>query len=168
MDNLKNIDFKKLASQQKSMQMKMRLLALAHFKDGQSRTQIAKFLKVSRTSVNKWVKTFLDEGLEGLREKPRSGRPPFLTPKQRELLGQYIKTKAKNPEGGRLTGADIHTYIVENFDKHYHPDSIYYLLNHLGFSWITSRSKHPKQSQQIQDDLKKNENRNDQDDPRPH
>ncbi len=46
MDNLDNIDFKKLASQQKSIQMKMRLLALAHFKDGHSRTQIAKFLKV--------------------------------------------------------------------------------------------------------------------------
>ncbi|MBE3932117.1 helix-turn-helix domain-containing protein [Vibrio parahaemolyticus] len=27
--------------------------------DGHSRTQIAKFLKVSRTSVNKWVQTFL-------------------------------------------------------------------------------------------------------------
>ncbi|MFA0363594.1 helix-turn-helix domain-containing protein, partial [Vibrio sp. 10N.222.54.A6] len=32
----------------------MRLLALANFKDGLSRTQIAKSLKVSRTSVNKW------------------------------------------------------------------------------------------------------------------
>ncbi|POB28264.1 DNA-binding protein, partial [Vibrio vulnificus] len=42
MDSLNNIDFKKLASQQKSIQMKMRLLALAHFKDGHSRTQIAK------------------------------------------------------------------------------------------------------------------------------
>ncbi|WP_373417065.1 helix-turn-helix domain-containing protein [Vibrio parahaemolyticus] len=31
----------------------MRLLALAHFKDGHSRTQIASFLKVSRTCVNK-------------------------------------------------------------------------------------------------------------------
>ncbi|KIT50242.1 hypothetical protein H336_16920 [Vibrio parahaemolyticus EN9701072] len=48
-----NIDFKKLASQQKSIQMKMRPLALAHFKNGHSRTQIARFLKVSRTSVNK-------------------------------------------------------------------------------------------------------------------
>ena len=52
MDSLHNIDFKKLASQQKSIQMKMRLLALAHFKEGHSRTQIAHFLKVSRTSVN--------------------------------------------------------------------------------------------------------------------
>lgn len=78
MDNLDNTDFKKLASQQKSIQMKMRLLALAHFKDGHSRTQIAKFLKVSRTSVNKWVQAFFEEGLEGLQEKPRTGRPVFL------------------------------------------------------------------------------------------
>ncbi|ELI9684394.1 helix-turn-helix domain-containing protein [Vibrio vulnificus] len=78
MDSLNSIDFKKLASQQKSIQMKMRLLALAHCKDGHSRTQIAKFLKVSRASVNKWVQTFLEEGLEGLQEKPRTGRPAFL------------------------------------------------------------------------------------------
>ncbi|TMX45428.1 IS630 family transposase [Photobacterium damselae] len=155
MDSLNNIDFKKLASQQKSIQMKMRLLALAHFKDGHSRTQIAKFLKVSRTSVNKWVQTFLEEGLDGLKEKPRTGRPPLLTPKQREQLSQYIKDKAHDTQGGRLTGADIHAYIVKEFGKYYHPDSIYYLLNHMGFAWITSRSKHPQQSQAIQEDFKK-------------
>ncbi|WP_341850880.1 helix-turn-helix domain-containing protein [Vibrio vulnificus] len=89
MDSLNNLDFKKLASQQKSIQMKMRLLALAHFKEDHSRTQIAKFLKVSRTSVNQWVQTFLEEGLEGLQEKPRTGRPAFLNAEQREQLSQY-------------------------------------------------------------------------------
>ncbi|EPM40749.1 helix-turn-helix domain-containing protein [Vibrio natriegens] len=93
MDSLNNIDFKKLASQQKSIQMKMRLLALADFKYGHLRTQIAKFLKVSRTSVNKCVQTFLEEGLEGLQEKPRTGRPPFLISEQKEQLSQYIKDK---------------------------------------------------------------------------
>nr|WP_279290208.1 hypothetical protein [Vibrio parahaemolyticus] len=29
------------------------------------------------------------------------------------------------------------------------------MLDHMGFSWITSRSKHPKQSQLTQEDLKK-------------
>ncbi|EPQ9944578.1 helix-turn-helix domain-containing protein [Vibrio vulnificus] len=48
---------------------------MAHFKEGHSRTQMAKFLKVSRTSVNQWVQTFLEEGLEGLQEKPRTGWP---------------------------------------------------------------------------------------------
>ncbi|MGL0927238.1 helix-turn-helix domain-containing protein, partial [Vibrio vulnificus] len=123
MDSLNSIDFKKLASQQKSIQMKMRLLALAHCKDGHSRTQIAKFLKVSRASVNKWVQTFLEEGLEGLQEKPRTGRPAFLNAEQREQLSQYIKAQAMDSSGGRLTGNDIHAYIVNEFGKHYHPDS---------------------------------------------
>ncbi|MEI8632093.1 winged helix-turn-helix domain-containing protein [Vibrio sp. PP-XX7] len=72
-----------------------------------------------------------------------------------QQLSQYIKDKAHNTQGGRLTGADIHAYIVKEFGKHYHPDSIYYLLDHMGFSWITSRSKHPRQSQEAQDDFKK-------------
>ncbi|WP_418954034.1 helix-turn-helix domain-containing protein [Vibrio parahaemolyticus] len=39
----------------------MRLLALALFQEGYTRTQIAKRLNVSRTSVNKWVKNYLTE-----------------------------------------------------------------------------------------------------------
>ncbi|MEZ8646736.1 helix-turn-helix domain-containing protein [Vibrio toranzoniae] len=63
--------------------MKIRFLALAHFKDGHSCTQIAKFLKVSRSSVNKWVQVFLEDGLEGLQEKHRTGRLAYLTDEQR-------------------------------------------------------------------------------------
>ncbi|WP_429746357.1 winged helix-turn-helix domain-containing protein [Vibrio clamense] len=46
---------------------------------------------------------------------------------------------------------------LEHFDKHYHPNSIYFLLEHMGFSWITSRSKPSKQSQKAQDDFKKSQ-----------
>ncbi|EGQ7984321.1 helix-turn-helix domain-containing protein [Vibrio vulnificus] len=79
MDSLNSIDFKKLASQQKSIHMKMRLLALTHFKDGHSRTQIAKFLTVSRTSVNQWVQTFLEKGLKGYKRNQERVAQHFLT-----------------------------------------------------------------------------------------
>ncbi|MCA3927768.1 helix-turn-helix domain-containing protein [Vibrio vulnificus] len=79
MDSLNNLDFKKLASQQKSIQMKMRLLALAHFKDGHSRTQMAKFLKVSRASVNQWIQTFLEEGLKDCKRNQERVAQHFLT-----------------------------------------------------------------------------------------
>ena len=161
MEHIKKTDFKVLARQQTSLQMKMRLLALAHFQDGHSRTQIAQFLKVSRTSVNKWVNIYLSEGLEGLKEKPRTGRPPFLSAKQKIQLTEFIKEKAESDEGGRLIGADIHAYIEREFNKTYHPDSIYYLLNKLGFSWITSRSRHPKQNKEAQQHFKKIPNKND-------
>ncbi|MGS0691905.1 helix-turn-helix domain-containing protein, partial [Shewanella sp. 30m-9] len=94
MDNFKNTDFTALAREQKSIQMKMRLLALAHFQDGKSRTQIALFLKVSRTSVNKWVHAYLEEGLAGLQEKPRTGRPAFLSTEQQAQLADYIEKRA--------------------------------------------------------------------------
>ena len=161
MDNLNSTDFKSLSCGLKSPQMKMRLLALAHFKDGRSRTEIAKFLKVSRTSVNKWVSIYLNEGIEGLKEKPRSGRPAFLSVAQQKQLAQFINQRASNDDGGRLIGADIHSYIEKEFNKTYHTDSIYYLLKKMGFSWITSRSRHPKHDKQAQECFKKIPNKND-------
>lgn len=155
MPNLKSTDFKKLASQQKSIQMKMRLLALAHFQDGQSRASIAKYLKVSRTSVNKWISAYLAGGLDALNEKPRTGRPHFLTKSQQSKLCNFIESETKNNTGGRLTGHDIQSYIKENFNTDYHPDYIYILLDKLGFSWTTSRSRHPKQSKEVQEAFKK-------------
>jgi transposase len=161
MDNINSTDFKSLSCGQKSPQMKMRLLALAHFKDGRSRSEIATYLKVSRTSVNKWVSIYLNEGIEGLKEKPRTGRPSFLSVAQQKQLAQFINDKARSDEGGRLIGADIHAYIEKEFNKTYHTDSIYYLLKKMGFSWITSRSKHPKQDKQAQEHFKKIQNKND-------
>ncbi|NNU14541.1 winged helix-turn-helix domain-containing protein [Vibrio parahaemolyticus] len=67
-------------------------------------------------------------------------------------MTQNIKDKASDTQGVRLTGADIHAYIVKEFGQHYHPDSVYYLLDHMGFSWITCRSKKTKQYQHTQDD----------------
>ncbi|HHJ3238915.1 helix-turn-helix domain-containing protein [Vibrio parahaemolyticus] len=69
----------------------------------------------------------------------RKAKKRLLTSEQREQ-SQYIKDKANNTQGGRLTGADIQAYIVKEFGQHYHSNSIYYLLDHMGFSWITSRS----------------------------
>ena len=81
-----------------------KLLAVSHFTDGKSRTEIAKILKVSRRSVNIWIKTYLDSGLKGLNAKPPSGRPPKLTQKQLAQVKSYVVDNAINPEGGRLQG----------------------------------------------------------------
>ncbi|EMK3511413.1 helix-turn-helix domain-containing protein [Vibrio parahaemolyticus] len=69
-----------------------------------------------------------------MQEKPRTGRAPFLTSEQREQLSQYIKDKANDTQGGRLTGSDILAYIVKEFGEHYRPDSIYYLPDHISLS----------------------------------
>jgi len=52
-------------------------------------------------------------------------------------------------------------FIAENFGYQYHLSSVYKLLHRLGFSWVTSRSKQPKQSPGAQEDFKKIPNKND-------
>jgi len=154
-------DFNKLAKTHESVRMRLRFLALAHFQEGKSRISIAKFLKVSRTSVNKWISQYHQFGIDGLTDKKPTGRPFQLSSEQRKQLIEYVTKSSKSELGGRLNGIDIQRYIEENFSVNYHLSSVYKLLHKLGFSWITSRSKHPKQSIEAQSDFKKIPNGND-------
>ena len=115
-------------------------------------------LKVSRGSVNKWVALFLQNGLSGLEDKPSPGRPAQLTSVECAKLAAFIAENSRASQGGRLIATDIQRYIENNFGVRYQQSNIYRILRELGFSWITSRSKHPKQSEEIQEEFKKTAN----------
>ena len=46
-------------------------------------------------TVRKWIRRFTDSGLEGLRERPRSGRPPVYSELER---GRVIHLASTRPE----------------------------------------------------------------------
>jgi DNA-directed RNA polymerase specialized sigma24 family protein len=48
--------------------------------EGLSNTEIAERLGQSRQAVSMWRKRFCQEGLQGLEERPRSGRPRRFSP----------------------------------------------------------------------------------------
>lgn len=50
---------------------------------------------------------------------------------------------------------DVGLFIQSEFGVTFKQANIYRLLHQLGFSWITTRSRHPKQSQAIQEAFKK-------------
>ena len=64
---------------------KMILLAA----EGLENKEIARRLDTTRPVVSKWRKRFFEEGLEGLKERPRSGRPPAFSP-----LGDHQRTRS--------------------------------------------------------------------------
>nr|WP_087035576.1 IS630 family transposase [Oceanisphaera profunda] len=154
-DSIKNTDFVALAKAETNARKRMRLLALAHFQEGHSRTDIARFLKVNRNSVNRWVANFLLHGLAGLDSVRPSGRPTHLTTEQLSQLSDYIDQQSRDTSGGRLQGLDIQAYIEKEFGVSYQIANIYRLVHQLGFSWITSRSRHPKRDELAQDLFKK-------------
>ena len=92
--------------------LRIRLLAVSHFIDGKNRTKIAKYLKVSRTSVNNWDKYYLDQGIVGLQGKKHTGRPKGLTEAQLTQLKHFVVQTAVKPDSGRLQGKDVQAYIA--------------------------------------------------------
>lgn len=151
----RSLELIRLSKKEKNANKRIRLLAVAHFLECQNRTLVANTLKVSRRSVNTWVSNYLSMGLAGLDDKPRLGKKSRLSDEQKRQLSTYIEKQAISDSGGRLTGEAIKQYISAQFGVHYHLNHVYKLLKQIGFSWITSRSKHPKQSQQAQDEFKK-------------
>ncbi len=57
--------------------------------------EIAKIYQVDRDTVAAWIKKWEQMGVESLYDKPRSGRPPKLTPAEKDLARQYIKEEPR-------------------------------------------------------------------------
>ena len=57
--------------------------------------EIAKIYQVDRDTVATWIKKWEQMGVESLYDKPRSGRPPKLTPAEKDLARQYIKEEPR-------------------------------------------------------------------------
>jgi transposase len=60
-----------------------------------------------------------------------------------------------------LQGRGVQEYIKNSFGVSYQKNNIYLILHKLNLSWITTRSKHSKQSIEAQESFKKIPNRND-------
>ncbi|PTO51371.1 hypothetical protein CWN94_21660 [Vibrio splendidus] len=114
--------------------LRLRLLAISYFVDGKNRTEIAKLLNVSRLSVNRWVKLYLDSGVDGLVEKPRVGRSSYLTLEQKKRLKEHITQNLITPKGKRLQGSDIAEYILKEFNVFYSLSSVYRVLSEMGIN----------------------------------
>src|SRR5579872_7309080 len=62
------------SSTPQSLALRSRIVLAAA--DGSSNQQIAAALKIPAVTVGKWRLSFAVRGIEGLRDAPRSGRPP--------------------------------------------------------------------------------------------
>jgi transposase len=68
-----------------------RLHGLLLITGGQSCQQVAELFGEDRRTVQRWVKRFERDGLEGMREGARPGRPTMLDAKQWVALGRDLR-----------------------------------------------------------------------------
>ena len=149
------INFMRLSKKEPHGRTKIRLLGLGHLAAGKSIEEVSQLLMVDRSSVRHWLDRFIEAGVEGLAEKPRSGRTQLLSNDKAEEVRCAIETLQASREGGRVRGVDIQELLAKKFNAVYDIDSVYKVLKRLNMVWISARSKHPKQSETVQETFKK-------------
>jgi putative transposase len=98
--------------------------------DNEDITLVSKeVLHRSRAWAYKWLKRFDKEGLEGLKDKPRTGRPPDV-PEYK--LSKIRSELSENPSGWKAK--EIMNIIQRRTGVRYHEVHIYRLLHKWGFS----------------------------------
>ena len=106
------------------------LLVRRIMSDGQDIRMVSKEeLHRSIAWAYKWLRRFDKDGLEGLKNKPRSGRPPDGP---QEKISKIRKDLSENPSGWKAK--EIMNIIYERTGIRYHEVHIYRILHKWGFS----------------------------------
>jgi len=83
------------ASRTSAVRLWERATIIMELAAGRAKQEIAKQLGLARQTVLRWEQRFLQRGMEGLNDAPRSGRPPTIEP---EKIAQIIqKTRQETP-----------------------------------------------------------------------
>jgi len=146
----KHVNFLAMAKKETSKRVHERLLALHHLCNGKSRHEAAAIVGRCDEWLRAWTLKYHNGGYDNLIGKKPPGKLKYLTTKQEEELVCEILKVQDNRNGGRLIGSEIADIIEEKFSVTYKGTSIYDLLERLGLSWVSSRSKHPKSDEKKQ------------------
>src|SRR5437588_12064644 len=84
------IRLRKQAERDGAYRVAKRLQAVVLNAEGRTSGELAQLLKAPRSKISEWLTRYQAHGLEGLLEGYRSGRPPGLTLKQRQQLGDIL------------------------------------------------------------------------------
>lgn len=133
-----------------------RLLAMHHIQSGKSLIETSKIVQVHWQTVQSWLKRFGEDGFNGIYESQRSGAPRKINLSKEEIISDKIKILSESKTGGHITGKELQQILSSEYNVNCSLKTVYNTLNRLGFSWITSRSMHPKSNQEVQNAYKKN------------
>ena len=134
-----------------------RMLALALVLEGSSREEAARAAGMDRQTLRDWVHRYNAEGLPGLRDRPRSGRRPRLSPEQEAELVAAVERGPDPDRDGvvRWRRVDLKALIEVRFAVRLHERTVGKVLRRLGFTRLSVRPKHPKADEAAQEAFKK-------------
>lgn len=156
-DDLTASDLRLEARRTKDTKQARRLLAIALVLEGASRQDAARAAGMDRQSLRDWVHRYNAQGIEGLVDQARAGRPPRLCAAQLAALDALI---AEGPDIAvhkvvRWRCADVKNVIMQRFGVELSERHIGRLLNSRGWRRLSVRPRHPKADEAAQSAFKK-------------
>lgn len=133
----------------KSGRVSHRLLAIRDVMLGRSRTWVCEQYGISRENLRHWIQWYNEEGMAGLEDAPRQGRPCQLTQEQMASLKARISLPPDIAKDGvgRWRAADVQRLIEREYGVQYRSIAgVCHVLHRLGQSWISGRPKHPEEA----------------------
>ena len=134
-----------------------RLLALAQVLAGRPRGEAARAGGMDRQTLRDWVHRYNAEGVEGLCDRRRSGRPPRLSEAQLAELARLVEAGPDPAVHGvvRWRCIDLQSEIKARFGVEIGERHVGRLLKRLDFTRLSVRPRHPKADEAAQQAFKK-------------
>jgi putative transposase len=129
----------------------LRLYAVYQVSLGKSSRQLEELYNTSFKQIRNWVNNFDNNGIEGLRDKKRSGRPARLNSGQ---MLQLQKNLLATPDifgynTSTWTGPIVCDHIKKTFQVEYKQAQIYNLLHELGYTYQRGRGIYPERNEEL-------------------
>jgi len=114
-----------------------RTQAVKAVREGQPVTEVARAYGVAVRTVYRWLSNFANEGQTGLTAKPKSGRPPKVTPEEMAWIARTVREET--PQQMRFpyalwTLSLIRELIRRHLGKSLTPASVSRIMKLLGFT----------------------------------
>ena len=121
----------KAYKKRKDVEMVLRLKAIIAYVSGLPTSKIAVYLDVSEKTIQRWIKTYDSQGVEGLVVQERPGRPPKLNKDQLQEVYDSIKADKERVWSARHVFVLIVTMFSVVYSVKYLPE----LLRNIGLSF---------------------------------
>jgi transposase len=132
-------------------------LALALILDGYSRGEAAALGGMDRQTLRDWVHRYNADGVDGLKSRHSSGRPPALSEERKAQLRELV-IRGPDPETDKVVRwrcVDLQAEVARRFSVEVHENMIGRWLHELGLTRLQPRPFNPKKDPEAEAFFKK-------------
>jgi putative transposase len=130
--------FERACRTEKNVKVKERmLLVLNVVYSGKVAAHVARTLHKSKGWSSQWLKRYIEEGLEGLKDRPKKGRRPEMS-----LEVEYEIREILKESNTGWTTKQVEELIIRESGIRYHHNYIYYIVRKWGFRHKVPRKVH--------------------------